>query len=69
MRTIKNKDAVALNLSVVDEGYVYNAIEQAKGISKEFEMKVCLTNPFNGEFAIFDSDSDTKEVFLKLKQL
>lgn len=31
-------------------------------------MKVCLTNPFNEEFAVLNSDSDTKEVFLKLKQ-
>ena len=69
MRTIKYKYAVALNLSITDttDCYIYNAIEQAKNISDEFEMQVCLTNPVNGKFAIFDSNTDTEELFQMLK--
>lgn len=69
MRAIKYKYAVALNLSITDtdDGYIYDAIEQAKNISDEFEMQVCLTNPFNGKFAIFYSNTDTEELFQKLK--
>ena len=69
MRAIKYKYAVALNLSIIDtnDSYIYDAIEQAKNIADEFEIQVCLTNPFNGKFAIFHSNTDTEELFQKLK--
>ena len=69
MRAIKYKYALALNLSITDtnDSYIYDAIKQAKNIADEFEMQVCLTNPFNGKFAIFHSNVDTEELFQKLK--
>lgn len=69
MRAIGFKYAVALNLSIIDniDSYIYDAIEQAKNIADEFDMQVCLTNPFNGKFAIFHSNADTEELFKKLK--
>lgn len=69
MRAIKYKYAVALNLSITNntDCYIYDAIEQAKNISDEFEMQVCLTNPFNGKFATFFSNTDTEELFQMLK--
>jgi hypothetical protein len=69
MRAIKYKYAIALNLSITNnrDGHIYDAIEQAKNISDEFEMQVCLTNPFNGKFAIFYSNTDTEELFWKLR--
>lgn len=69
MRAIKYKCAVALNLSITNnsDSYIYDAIEQAKNISDEFEMQVCLTNPFNGKFAMFYSNTDTEELFWKLR--
>lgn len=69
MRAIKYKYALALNLSIVEneKSMIKEAIEQAKNISDEFEMEVCLTNPFNGKFAIFFSNTDTEEIFQMLK--
>jgi len=69
MRAVKYKYAVAINLSIVDDSdsYIRDAIEQAKNISDELDMQVCLTNPFNGKFAIFYSHSDSEELFDKLK--
>ena len=54
MRAIKYKYAIALNLSVVDNE-VWDAIEQAKEVSKELDIQVCLTNPLNGKHHIFSS--------------
>lgn len=69
MRAINYKYALALNLTITDttDSYIYDAIEQAKNIADEFDMQVCLTNPFNGKFAIFHSNADTEELFQKLK--
>lgn len=54
MRAIKYKYALALNLSIVDneEGMIYRAIEQARNISEELDIKVCLTNPYTNKFII-----------------
>lgn len=61
MRAIKYKYAIALNLSVIDNE-VRNAVEQAKEVSKELDIQVCLTNPLNGKQHIFSSWDDTEEI-------
>lgn len=69
MRAIEYKYAVALNLSIVnnEESYIYDAIEQALTIAYELDIQVCLTNPFNGKFVIFNYWEDAKDLFNKLK--
>lgn len=65
MRAIKYKYAIALNLSVVDNE-VWSAIEQAKEVSKELDIQVCLTNPLNGKHHIFSSWENSEEIFRKI---
>lgn len=69
MRAIKYKYAVALNLSVVENADcdIYSAIEQSKDIAVGLDIKVCLTNPFNGKSATFFGYEDVDEIFDKLK--
>ena len=62
MRAIKYKYAIALNLSVVDNE-IWAAIEQSKEVSKELDIPVCLTNPLNGKYHIFQSWENSEEIF------
>lgn len=54
MRAIKHKHALALNLSIVEneEDMIKEAIEQARNISEELDIDVCLTNPYTNKFII-----------------
>ena len=62
MRAIKFKYAIALNLTVVDNE-IWGAIEQAKEVSKELNIPVCLTNPRNGKYHIIQSWKNSEEIF------
>lgn len=67
MRAIKFKYAIALNLSVVDNE-IWSAIEQAKEVSKELDIPVCLTNPLNGKYHIFQSWDDSEKIFNRINE-
>lgn len=69
MRAVKYKYAIALNLSITDneDSYIRDAIEQAKAVSEELEIQVCLTNPFSGKSDTFYGNKETEKIFQALK--
>lgn len=66
MRAIKYKYAIALNLSIADDCPITEAIEQAKDVSNELGIQVCLINSFNGKSTIFYGYKDTEEILQEL---
>ena len=69
MRVIKDKYALALNLSIVEneERMIKHAIEQAKNISEELDIQINLYNPFNKKSCLIDSSSNNEEIFNQIK--
>ena len=69
MRAIKNKYALALNLSIVEneEYMIKDAIEQAKNISEELNIQINLYNPFNKKSCLIDLYSNNEEIFNHIK--
>lgn len=69
MRAIKYKYALALNLSIVEneEFMIKEAIDQAKNISEELQIKINLYNPFNNKSCLIDSTSNIEEIFNQIK--
>lgn len=74
MRAIKYKYALALNLSITENGksMINRAIEQAIDIVKELEIGVRLQNPFNNKEILIDpynlSEIDFEELVEHLIQ-
>ena len=69
MRAIKYKYAIALNLSIADDCSILESIEQAKDVSNELGIQVCLTNSFNGKSTTFYGYKDTEEILQDLINL